>query len=358
MADESTYTMEERIVMSTWAHERPHTGKSMRDIQHDFTVRFQKPSPPKPTILRWEKKLFAIGCIKDKPRSGRPSTRLETCVEAAASVERSPKKSIRKRSQELGVPYTTLHKHMKNDLKLKAFKPSFVNELSDNDMQKRHQACGRLLDVFVTLPSRGKVLFSDECAIYRSAKARNIYFWSKENPHFYEELEHNPPHVMIWAAMSATHLIGPYFFDGAVNQIAYLTMLRDWFIPHLQDRGLLGRIWFQQDGAPAHYAIAVREYLNEVFPDKWIGRGSVHLPAPLEWPPRSPDLSSCDNALWGFIKQKVAATRYETVDELKDAVRRAFTAITPAMLKRISHRTWRRIILCYENDGVHTDTLE
>ena len=78
--------------------------------------------------------------------------------------------------------------------------------------------------------------------------------------------------------------------------------------------------------------------------------GTDHLPAPLDWPPRSPDLSSCDNALWGFIKQKVAATRYETVDKLKDAIRCAFTAITPAMLNRI--------ILCHENDGVHTDTLE
>ena len=79
-------------------------------------------------------------------------------------------------------------------------------------------------------------------------------------------------------------------------------MLRDWFIPHLQDRGLLGRVWFQQNRAPAHYAIAIREFLNKVLADEWIRRGSVHLLAPLEWSPRSPDLSSCDNALWGFIK--------------------------------------------------------
>ena len=45
-------------------------------------------------------------------------------------------------------------------------------------------------------------------------------------------------------------------------------MLHDWFIPHLQDRGLLGRVSFLQDGAPAHYAIAVTEYINEAFANK------------------------------------------------------------------------------------------
>jgi hypothetical protein len=33
------------------------------------------------------------------------------------------------------------------------------------------------------------------------------------------ELEHNPPHVMLWAGMTATHLIGPYVFDGPINAV-------------------------------------------------------------------------------------------------------------------------------------------
>ncbi|KAJ4434481.1 hypothetical protein ANN_23043 [Periplaneta americana] len=36
-----------------------------------------------------------------------------------------------------------------------------------------------------------------------------------------------------------------------------------------------------------------------------------------------PDLTTYDNALWGFIKSIVAQERYDTIDELKDAVRRA-----------------------------------
>jgi hypothetical protein len=41
-----------------------------------------------------------------------------------------------------------------------------------------------------------------------------------------------------------------------------------------------------------------------------IGRGSPTSPAPLPWPPRSPDLTTQDNSLWGIIKGRVAARRY------------------------------------------------
>lgn len=358
MADTSSYSVEERLVASVWAHERPHTGKSIEDVRGDFVRRFHKAAPPKRTILRWENKLFLTGSIKDKPRTGRPTTRQETCAAVEGSVLRSPKKSLRKRASELSIPHTTMLRHMTKDLGLRAFRPTAVNELSDTDMNKRHAACARLLEVFPTLPQRGKLFFSDECAIYRSARERNVYVWSKDNPHYYEELEHNPPHVMIWAAMSAKHLIGPYFFAGPVNQHTYLSMLREWFIPELERLDVLQDCWFQQDGAPPHYAITVREYLNDVFRDRWIGRGSAHLPAPLDWPPRSPDLSSCDNALWGIIKAHVSHQRYATTEQLKVAVTDAFTTIDRAMLRRISHRSWRRIILCHDNDGAHTDVLD
>ena len=62
--------------------------------------------------------------------------------------------------------------------------------------------------------------------------------------------------------------------------------------------------------APDHLAITVRKYLNKVFPSHWISRGSAILPAPFHWPPLSPDLTTCDNSLWGFTKEKVAQQRY------------------------------------------------
>ena len=111
---------------------------------------------------------------------------------------------------------------MKKDLNVRPYRPTFVNELSDGDMDKRYESCCALLDTFSNAVSLSKVLFNDECAIYRSAHGRNVVFWSKENRNFTQE--YNPPHVMIWAGMTSDYLIGPYFFDGPVNAASYSAM--------------------------------------------------------------------------------------------------------------------------------------
>lgn len=86
-----------------------------------------------------------------------------------------------------------------------------------------------------------------------------------------------PPHVMIWAAILSNHLKGPHFFDGPVYQHLYLTILKEWFVPQPQRLNAdLNICWFRQDGTPTHYAITVREYLNEIFWARWIdGRGKA-----------------------------------------------------------------------------------
>ena len=48
-------------------------------------------------------------------------------------------------------------------------------------------------------------------------------------------------------------------------------MLENWFMPRLQSFSNEDYVWFQQDGALAHFVIAVMECFNEVFPSRWIG---------------------------------------------------------------------------------------
>jgi hypothetical protein len=51
------------------------------------------------------------------------------------------------------------------------------------------------------------------------------------------------------------------------------------------------------DGAPPHFSIAVREFLDNMYPARWIGWGG-----PIVWPRRSPDLNPVDFHLWGHEK--------------------------------------------------------
>ena len=70
------------------------------------------------------------------------------------------------------------------------------------------------------------------------------------------------------------------------------------------------RLWFQHDGAPAHFARDVREYHN-VFHNRWIGRGGS-----VQWPPRSTDLTPMDLFIWGEMKCLVYETPIDTPEEL------------------------------------------
>ncbi|GBN61317.1 hypothetical protein AVEN_267106-1 [Araneus ventricosus] len=53
-------------------------------------------------------------------------------------------------------------------------------------------------------------------------------------------------------------------------------------------------MWFQHDGAPAHYSIVARLHLNATYGQLWIGWGG-----PVLWPARSPDLTCLGYFLWG-----------------------------------------------------------
>ena len=276
----------------------------------------------------------------DRPRSGRRLSREETCASVAASFDRSPQKSTRKRAAELGVTRSTMRDHMKKDLFLKAFRPMVTNELVDSDLDRRKAACRALLDTFPDEEFRSNVLFCDECAIYQSSRDRNVV-WTKENPHFTMTLEHNPPNAMLWAGLTSNAFLGPYFFTGSVNAETFSDMLEKWVVPQLRDKGLLENVWLQHNDAPAHFA-SVRSVLNQHFPGHWIGQGSLVSPAPL--PPRSPDLTIPDNSLLGIIKGQVSARRYNNNEDLQRAVE-AFQTITPESLQRMSERTWRRIRL-------------
>jgi hypothetical protein len=93
----------------------------MSQVMAAFREQFNKAQPQRATLLDWEKQAFTLGSVIDRPRSGRNTTRLETCAAVAASNERSPMKSTRKRSSELGVPRTTMQDHMKKDLNVKLY---------------------------------------------------------------------------------------------------------------------------------------------------------------------------------------------------------------------------------------------
>ncbi|PSN58196.1 hypothetical protein C0J52_06008 [Blattella germanica] len=113
---------------------------------------------------------------------------------------------------------------------------------------------------------------------------------------------------------------------------------------------MLDSVVYQQDGAHPHFAIIVRDYLNETFPGRWICRASPRL-----WTPRSPDLTPMDFLVWGFIESKVYQVKINGLEQLRNLIFAAAEQITPDMLARVFRATERRWDLCLDLQGNHVE---
>ncbi|GFX73690.1 uncharacterized protein TNCV_4290061 [Trichonephila clavipes] len=117
--------------------------------------------------------------------------------------------------------------------------------------------------------------------------------------------------------------------NGTVNGDWYRAMITNFFIPELNNHDVQ-ELWFQQDGATCHTARATIDLLKDTFGDSLISRFG-----PVNWPPRSCDLTPLDYLLWGYIKSLVCADKPQTLDPLEDNIRRVIADIRPQMLEKV-----------------------
>jgi hypothetical protein len=115
----------------------------------------------------------------------------------------------------------------------------------------------------------------------------------------------------------------PHFDPCNVNGANYLALLKDFFLPKWNAMPFHEESFFQQDGAPPHYANVVKDYLNEKLGPRWIGRGVTEENA-ISWPARNPDLTPCDFFLWGIIKDKVYTKQATNLMQLQQNICEAF----------------------------------
>ena len=116
--------------------------------------------------------------------------------------------------------------------------------------------------------------------------------------------------INVWCGLYSGGIVGPVFFAGNINGDNYLQILK-WHVIRFMEQQF-EEMLFQQDGAPAHYANKVRNYLNEKLEHAWIGRRGT-----TEWPARSPDLTPLDFLFWGVMKDRVYSKRFSNLDDLK-----------------------------------------
>jgi hypothetical protein len=105
------------------------------------------------------------------------------------------------------------------------------------------------------------VVFSDEATFHVSDKVNrhNCQIWGSENPHEVMEYEHNISKLNVWCALTSDSVTGPFSFEEAtVTGASCLNMLQNYAITRISQR-----YFFQQDGAPPHYANTVKAFLYQ-----------------------------------------------------------------------------------------------
>ncbi len=198
-----------------------------------------------------------------------------------------------------------------------------------------------------------RIVFSEECLFQTNGvvNKHNARIWGTSNPQMVQEVPLRSEKVMAWCAMHKTKIIGPYFFrQPTVDTQAYKSMLRYYRLNHIAQWP--GSPIFQQEGAPAHTSNAAREYLSRKPGSQWISKRG-----PTNWPARSPDLTSLDFFLWGFVKDKVYAGQIRSLQHLETRITRAVRSVDAETLSKVWENVRARMDCVIRQQGKHIEQM-
>ena len=335
--------------------------KTQRQYQRHFSV---KTAPNRKTIWRTVKKFENERTVHNvnKGRSSRTrSARSQENIKVVRqSAVQSPKKSCRRRSQELGLSRMSTVRILKLDLKLFPYHLQVKHKLTAQDKRARVEMCNWFNNKMEEDEDwLDNVWFTDEAHFHLEGyvSSKNCVFWGTEPP---QEVLQRPLHsskVTAWCAISSKAIIGSYWFEDGdgrtvtVNQENYQTIVHKFYASVSRHRGIdINRQWFMQDGATPHTANATLELLAQKFGDRMICRKTNN-----PWAAHSPDLNPCDFFLWGYAKDNIYAGNPTTLQNLKIAITRFVRQIPADMCKRVTGNFAVRLNECLNCRGAHIE---
>lgn len=315
------------------------------------------------TVSKIISKFRETGSVRDKPKSGRPKICDETKLNVLLSYQDNPHSS----SRQVGLNQNIGYKSVQNILhkeKYHPYKICLVHELNEDDFDRRLQFCENMQNICNDDGNFARnILFTDEASfcLNGTVNRHNCRYWSTENPHWMQEAHtQHPQKLNVWAGILRNRILGPFFFEDTLNGEGYLDFLEYQLVPALatlypdyDDQDTPERtIWLQQDGAPPHYARPVRDYLNEVFQHRWIGRRGE-----IEWPARSPDLTPLDFFLWGYLKERVYKNKPLDLETLKVKIRNEIRQIPEQVIENVQNEFVLRLGYCQVVNGQQFEHL-
>lgn len=262
----------------------------------------------------------------------------------------NPRSSIRSIARECHVSHTIVDRILRKH-KYQPFKIQCHQELRYGDEERRQTFC-EIMQQKANQDEHflSSICFTDESTftLNNEPNTQNTRYWSIENPRqVVATRTQYPQKINILAGIYQNRIIGPFLINGNLDAAEYLNLLQNDIGPAIDDvAGEDDEIWYQHDGCPAHFSAAVTRYLNDCFPNHWIGRNG-----PIEWPPRSPDLAPCDYFLWGHLKSQIYKTRHDNIASLWNAIQEQCGLVRADQLRAVTNSFYNRLGYCLAQNG-------
>lgn len=209
------YTLQQRIeVMKMYYKYGENFATTVRRVRGAFG---RRGAPSRTAIVNLITKFEQTGSLSDikRPVRMRSVRSVENIAAVAESVADNPGLSIPKRSQQLGISQTSLHRILHKDLNMHAYKVQLVQELKPTDHAQRRTFVNWVLEMQAGNPDFfRKVIFSDEAHFHLEGfvNKQNCRIWGSENPRKIVEKPLYPQRVTVWCGFWAGGVIGPFFF--------------------------------------------------------------------------------------------------------------------------------------------------
>lgn len=264
-------------------------------------------------------------------------------------VNEDPGRSMRSIARELEMSNATVRKIVHEDLRYRSYVMRKGHFMTQQTKERRLDKAKKLLSKFKNSKEKSPLIFfSDEKNFQQDQvvnKQNNRWLCKNINEVPIIMKTKFPAAIMVMGVVSNEgDIMAPHFFSKGLrlNSDTYLEVLKDIVVPWMKQVANERYFIFQQDGAPAHNAKKVQEFLSTNIPDFW----SKDI-----WPPSSPDANPLDYYVWSVCEREVNKQPHATISSLQVKIIEVFESMDKVNLIKACSRFRNRIESIIEVNG-------